>query len=167
MKRELKDYKEYRIYTAYPRNKDSKLHRQSTSGCVGLELSIIFKRLHIAIITSVSTLMVGTQQVLRIIWYEGQKQGKADYLTAISNFSWSSFISTCLPRHKFIQKPTLRYNRNITTTINMVRDLLYLQVQLSCEGQAALNHEHGWYISFHSAEIVHFTHNSCLPICPR
>jgi hypothetical protein len=30
-----------------PGNEDSKLHKQSTGGCVGLELSIIFKRLHI------------------------------------------------------------------------------------------------------------------------
>jgi hypothetical protein len=47
MKRELKDYKDYQSYTAYPGNKDSKLHRQSTGGSVGLELNIIFKRLHI------------------------------------------------------------------------------------------------------------------------
>jgi hypothetical protein len=47
MKRELKDYKDYHSYTAYPGNEDSKLHRQLTGGCVGLELSIIFKRLHI------------------------------------------------------------------------------------------------------------------------
>jgi hypothetical protein len=47
MQRKLKDYKDYQSYTAYPRNEDSKLHRQSTGGCVGLELSIIFKRLHI------------------------------------------------------------------------------------------------------------------------
>jgi hypothetical protein len=89
MKRELKDYKDYQRYTAYPGNEDSKLHKQSTRGCVGLELSIIFKRLHInflfwaAIITSVSTLMVGTQQVLGIIWYEGQKQGKTDWLVGV------------------------------------------------------------------------------------
>jgi hypothetical protein len=47
MKREIKDYKGYQIYIAYPGNEDSKIHRQSTGGCVGLELSIIFKRLHI------------------------------------------------------------------------------------------------------------------------
>jgi hypothetical protein len=47
MKRELKDYKHYQSYTAYPKNEGFKLHRQSTGGCVGLELSIIFKRLHI------------------------------------------------------------------------------------------------------------------------
>jgi hypothetical protein len=39
--------KNYQSYTAYPGNEDSKLHRQLTGGCVGLELSIIFKRLHI------------------------------------------------------------------------------------------------------------------------
>jgi hypothetical protein len=47
MKRELKDYKYYQSYTAYPENEDSKLHMQSTGGCVGLELSTIFNRLHI------------------------------------------------------------------------------------------------------------------------
>jgi hypothetical protein len=47
MKRELKDYKNYQSYTAYLGNEDSKLHRQSTGGCAGLGLSIIFKRLHI------------------------------------------------------------------------------------------------------------------------
>jgi hypothetical protein len=47
MKRELKDYKNYQSYIAYPRNEDSKLHRQLTGGCASLELSIIFKRLHI------------------------------------------------------------------------------------------------------------------------
>jgi hypothetical protein len=47
MKRELKDYKNYQSYTAYPGNEDSKLHKQLIGGCVGLELSIIFKRLHI------------------------------------------------------------------------------------------------------------------------
>jgi hypothetical protein len=45
MKRELKDYKDYQRYTAYPENEGFKFHRQSTGGCVGLELSIIFKRL--------------------------------------------------------------------------------------------------------------------------
>jgi hypothetical protein len=47
MKIEFKDYKDYQSYTAYPGNKNSKFHRQSTEGCVGLELSIIFKRLHV------------------------------------------------------------------------------------------------------------------------
>jgi hypothetical protein len=47
MKRELKYYKDYQSYTAYPGNGDFKLHRQSTGGCAGLELSIIFQRLHI------------------------------------------------------------------------------------------------------------------------
>jgi hypothetical protein len=47
MKRELEDYKDYQSYTVYPGNEDSKLHRQSSGGCVDLELSIIFKRLHI------------------------------------------------------------------------------------------------------------------------
>jgi hypothetical protein len=47
MKRDLKDYKDYHSYTAYPGNEDSKLHRQSTGGSAGLELSIIFKRLQI------------------------------------------------------------------------------------------------------------------------
>jgi hypothetical protein len=47
MERELKDYKDYQSYTAYHGNEDSKLHRQSTGGYAGLELSIIFKRLHI------------------------------------------------------------------------------------------------------------------------
>jgi hypothetical protein len=85
MKRELKDYKDYQTYTAYPRNEDSKLHRQSARGWVGLELSLLFNGLHInfllwaAIIISVSTLMVGTQQVLGIIWHEDQKQGKVAY----------------------------------------------------------------------------------------
>jgi hypothetical protein len=66
-----------------------------------------------AIIISVSTLMVGTQQVLGIIWHEGQKQEKADWLTAISNFSCSSFISTWLLRYKFIPKPTLKEREEI------------------------------------------------------
>jgi hypothetical protein len=43
----IKDYKDYQCYTAYTGNEDSKLHWQSTEGCVGLELSIIFKRLYI------------------------------------------------------------------------------------------------------------------------
>jgi hypothetical protein len=30
MKRELKDYKDYQSYIAYPGNEDSKVHRQST-----------------------------------------------------------------------------------------------------------------------------------------
>jgi hypothetical protein len=47
MKRELKDYKNYQSYTAYPGNEDSKLHRQSIGGCAGLGLSSIFERLHI------------------------------------------------------------------------------------------------------------------------
>jgi hypothetical protein len=47
MKRELKDYKDYQSYTVYPENIDSKLHRQSIGGCVGLELRSIFNRLHI------------------------------------------------------------------------------------------------------------------------
>jgi hypothetical protein len=42
-------YHEKRIkrLQTYPGNKDSKLHRQSTVGCAGLELSIVFERLHI------------------------------------------------------------------------------------------------------------------------
>jgi hypothetical protein len=60
-----------------------------------------------AIITSVSTLM-------GIIWHEGQKQGKADWLTAISNFSWSSFISTWLLRYKFIPKTHIKRERRDT-----------------------------------------------------
>jgi hypothetical protein len=46
-KEELKDYKDYQSYTAYPENEGFKLHRQSTRGCVGLKLSIIFTKLHI------------------------------------------------------------------------------------------------------------------------
>jgi hypothetical protein len=44
--KELNDYKDYQSYTTYPENEGFKLHRQSTGGCVGLELSIIFKRFH-------------------------------------------------------------------------------------------------------------------------
>ena len=33
--------------------------------------------------------------------------------------------------------------------------------------RAALDREYGWYISFHSAEVVHFTHNSCSPSFAR
>jgi hypothetical protein len=32
--------------------------------------------------------------------------------------------------------------------------------------QAALGREHSWSVSFNSAKIVHFTHNSCSPCCP-
>jgi hypothetical protein len=47
MKREFKHHKYSQCYTAYPGNGDSKLYRQSIGGCTSLELSIIFKRLHI------------------------------------------------------------------------------------------------------------------------
>ena len=46
-KRELQQIEDYQSYTAYPGNEGSKLHRQSTGGCVRLEFSNIFKRLHI------------------------------------------------------------------------------------------------------------------------
>ena len=45
-KRELKQLKDYQSYTAYYGNEGSILHRQSTGGCVCLELNNIFKRLH-------------------------------------------------------------------------------------------------------------------------
>jgi len=41
-KRDLQRIKAYQRHTAYPRNDGSKLHRQSTGGCVRLELSNIF-----------------------------------------------------------------------------------------------------------------------------
>jgi hypothetical protein len=37
----------YQSYTAYPGNEDYKLHWQSTGGCTVLELSSIFKELHV------------------------------------------------------------------------------------------------------------------------
>jgi hypothetical protein len=45
-KRELKQLKDYQSYTVYPRNEGFKLHRQSTGGCVRLELSNIFRNLY-------------------------------------------------------------------------------------------------------------------------
>jgi hypothetical protein len=57
--------------------------------------------------------MFGTQQVLGIVWHEGQKEEKADWLTVISNFSWSNFISTSLLRYKFIPKPTLKETEQV------------------------------------------------------
>ena len=44
-KRELQQIEDYQSYTAYPGNEGFKLHRQSTGGCVHLELNIIFKGL--------------------------------------------------------------------------------------------------------------------------
>ena len=41
--RKKQQLKDYQSYTSYPGNEGSKLHRQSTGGCVRLELSIIFK----------------------------------------------------------------------------------------------------------------------------
>ncbi len=34
------------------------------------------------------------------------------------------------------------------------------------KSKPALNREHGWLISFHSAEVVHFTHKSCFTFLP-
>ena len=57
---------DYQRYTAYPENEGFKLHRKSTGGRVGLELSIIFERLHNNFLfwaaVRVITFMVGTQQ---------------------------------------------------------------------------------------------------------
>ena len=45
-KREKQQLKDYQSYTAYPGNEGFKLHRQSVGGCVRLELSNIFNRVH-------------------------------------------------------------------------------------------------------------------------
>jgi hypothetical protein len=79
--------------------------------------------------------MVGTQQVLGIIWHEGQNQGKANWITAISNFSWSSFISTWLLRYKFIPKPTLKEREEIQYKHNQ-------------------NHKHGPRFNLSSSSII-------------
>ena len=41
-----KQQKDYQSYTTYLENEGFKLHMQSTGGCVRLELSNIFSRLH-------------------------------------------------------------------------------------------------------------------------
>jgi hypothetical protein len=66
-KRELQRIKAYNRYTAYLGNDGSTLHKQSTGGCVRLELSNIFN--FIATFSSLSSVVIArvstyrTQQV--------------------------------------------------------------------------------------------------------
>ena len=84
-------------------------------GCVCLELSTIFKILHI----------------IFLFW---AAVSKGEY-----TYGWYSTRRQEITRIRF---------KSIFNSINHVR------------AQAAHDREHGWYISLHYVEVVHFTHNS-------
>jgi hypothetical protein len=101
-----KKKKDYQRFTLNPGNEGSKHHRQSTGGCVRLAPATTSQVFRVAsslwatlFIPRVSTCR--TQQVWGKTWMQRLYSG-LDY-KHLSNFSWSSFISTwLLIKYKFI-----------------------------------------------------------------
>jgi hypothetical protein len=98
--------KYYQRFTLNPGNEGSKHHRQSTGGCVRLAPATSSQDFIVAssfwatlFIARVSTCR--TQQVWGKEWMQRLYSGLG--CRHLSNFSWSSFISTCLLiKYKFI-----------------------------------------------------------------
>ena len=69
-KRDLQQIKAYQRYTAYRENDGSTLHRQSTGGCVRLELSNIFNKLQATFssLSSVVIVRVSTYRTQQVYW---------------------------------------------------------------------------------------------------
>jgi hypothetical protein len=110
-----KKKKDHQRLTLYPGNEGSKHHRQSTGGCVRLAPATSSQDFKVAssfwatlFIARVSTCR--TQQVWKKIWMQRLYSGLG--FKHLSNFSWSSFISTwLLIKYKFI--PTHNYHKEI------------------------------------------------------
>jgi hypothetical protein len=110
-----KKKKDYQRFTLNPGNEGTKLHKQSTGGCVCLAPATSSQDFRVAssfwatmFIARVSTCR--TQQVWKKIWMQRLYSG-LDF-KHLSNFSWSSFISTwLLIKYKFI--PTHNYHKEI------------------------------------------------------
>jgi hypothetical protein len=107
--------KDYQRFTLYLGNEGSKHHRQSTGGCVRLALISIFTRLQSSLLL-LSNIVYSKGEHLwystsvRKVWMQRPYSGLG--YKHLSNFSWSSFISTwILIKYKFI--PTHNYHKEI------------------------------------------------------
>jgi hypothetical protein len=104
----VKKEKDYQSITLDAGNEGFKYHRQSTRGCVRLAPATSSQQLHGSflflrnIVYSKGEHMSYSASVGKV-WMQSLKQGKANRLTALSNFSWSNFFSTwLLIKYKYI-----------------------------------------------------------------